>query len=190
MTTSLPAHMSDTHVIRTAPPLVTSRSLWVGTYALTIGATLLRLPALERLARDSLSQSDLAQKVTDPTMRAVAVDTGLWLALVLTLVIVAIYFSLTSVMERHLLAVKRGSGRLQIGLLFSVAALSTLPVQLWCAATGSVSVRGTAPYFGYLLMVAIACPLGFLPTLRRVSPARRAAAWLLALSVAMLSYVL
>lgn len=92
-------------------------------------------------------------------------------------------------MERHLLPVTRSTGRTRAGLLFCVAALATVPVELFYAATGTLTLRGSGAYAAYLLAVGLLTPLGFWATLGWLTPARRAAAWGLSLSVALLSYV-
>ena len=93
-------------------------------------------------------------------------------------------------MERHLLPLSRGVPRFRVGMLYCVAVLSTLPVHVWCALTGTISVRGSAYYVSYLLVVALICPLGFLASVKRLNAARLLTVWLLCLAVAMLSYVI
>ena len=92
--------------------------------------------------------------------------------------------------ERHLLPVAQGGPRARVGTLCSVAVLCTLPVQAWCALTGDVSVRDSHLSPMFLLVVALLCPLGFLPTLGELSVPRRLVVWLLSLSVALLSYLI
>lgn len=191
MTLSLPSHVPDGALPaeRQPPPRVTARPLWAALLAATAVARLLRLPELTVLAEQTLTARADAEVASDPTLRAIAVNTGLWMALFLSLIIAGLYLSLTSVMERHLLPVSRSTGRTRAGLLFCVAALATVPVELFYAATGTLTLRGSGAYAAYLLAVGLLTPLGFWATLGRLTPARRAAAWGLSLSVALLSYV-
>lgn len=191
MSLTLPSHIPNVAVPteRQPVPPVTARTVWVVLLMATAVGLLVRLPELQVLAEQTLVARASRDVASDPLLRRIAFNTGLWMALFLSLVVAALYLSLVSAMERHLLPVSRGGGRLRIGLLFCVAALATVPADLYCAATGTLTLRGSEGYGAYLVAVGLLVPLGFWPTLARLKTARRCVVFGLSVFASLLSYV-
>ncbi|MFE0039623.1 hypothetical protein [Streptomyces sp. NPDC059015] len=146
--------------VRKAGP--TSRVFWLIAYGLTIAAVLLRLPTLHETVRQQLRDSDMAGKVEDKSMEALAVNIGLLLAVFLSMLLLAVFYSLAAVVERNVLTMRRKTGRgLGFGLGFVIALLCTFPVHLVCSALGISSPKTTGWYYLYVLLVALIAPLLF-----------------------------
>jgi hypothetical protein len=142
----------------------TSRVLWLVAYALTIGAVLLRLPTLHDTVRRQLRDSEMAGKVEDRSMEALAVNVGLLLAVFLSMLLLAVFYSLAAVVERNVLTMRREAGRgLGFGLGFVIAVLCTLPVHLVCSVFAVSSPKTAGWYYWYVLLVAVTAPLLFRP---------------------------
>lgn len=144
------------------PPGPTSRVFWLIAYGLTTAAVLLRLPTLHGTVRRQLRDSDMAGKVTDKDMEALAVNIGLLLAVFLSMMLLAIFFSLAAAVERYVLTMRQQAGHgLGFGLGFTIALLCTLPVHLVCSVLGISSPKTTGWYYLYVLLVALIAPLLF-----------------------------
>ncbi|UUN27774.1 hypothetical protein [Streptomyces sp. FIT100] len=146
--------------VRTPGP--TSRAFWLIAYGLTISAILLRLPTLYETVRRQLQNSDMADKVPDKSMEALAVNVGLLLAVFLSMLLLAVFYSLAAVVERHVLTMRRRVGRERgFGLGFVVALLCTFPVHLVSSALDVSSPKTTGWYYLYVLLVAAIAPVLF-----------------------------
>ncbi|MGW8954719.1 hypothetical protein [Streptomyces sp. NPDC055709] len=129
---------------------------------LTTAAVLLRLPALHETVRQQLRESDMADKVEDKSMEALAVNIGLLLALFLSMLLLAVFYSLAAAVERNVLTTRRQAGpERSFGLGFVIALLCTLPVHLVSAAFGVSSPKTTGWYYLYILLVAVTAPTFF-----------------------------
>ncbi|MFH8404051.1 hypothetical protein ACH4FX_04625 [Streptomyces sp. NPDC018019] len=140
----------------------TNRGLWLIAYGLTVAAVLSRLPALHETVRARLLESDLAGKVEDKGMEALAVNIGLLLAVFLTMLLLALFYSLAAVVERNVLTMRRQTGRDRgFGLGYVIALLCTFPVHLASSVLGISSPKTTIWYYLYVLTVAVIAPLLF-----------------------------
>lgn len=143
-------------------PGPTSRVFWLLAYGVTVAALLLRLPALRETVREQLRDSDMAGKVKDKDMEALAVNIGLLLAVFLSLMLLAMFYSLAATVERNVLNMRLqvGQGR-GFGLGFVVTLLCVFPVHLTCALLGVSSPKTNGWYYLYVLLVAVLAPLLF-----------------------------
>ncbi|MFI6810235.1 hypothetical protein ACIBO6_35395 [Streptomyces luteogriseus] len=140
----------------------TSRVFWLVAYGLTIAAVLLRLPTLHETVRRQLRDSDMAGKVEDKSMEALAVNIGLLLAVFLSMLLLAVFYSLAAVVERNVLTMRRHArGDLGFGLGFVIALLCTFPVHLVCSVLGISSPKTAGWTYLYVLLVALFAPLLF-----------------------------
>ncbi|MFC5803113.1 hypothetical protein [Streptomyces formicae] len=143
-------------------PGPTSRVFWLIAYGLTIAAILLRLPTLHETVRRQLQDSDMAGKVEDRSMEALAVNIGLLLAVFLSMLLLAVFYSLAAVVERNVLTMRRQAGRERgFGLGFVIALLCTFPVHLVSSVLGVSSPKTTGWYYLYVLLVAVIAPIFF-----------------------------
>ncbi|MEU6708129.1 hypothetical protein [Streptomyces wuyuanensis] len=155
-------------------PGPTSRVFWLIAYALTTAAILLRLPALHETVRLQLRDSDMADKVKDKSMEALAVNIGLLLAVFLSMLLLALFYSLTAAVERNVLTARRHAGpKRGFGLGFVIALMCTLPVHLVSAAFGVSSPKTTGWYYLYVLLVAVTAPILFRTHGTRLGDGRR-----------------
>ncbi|MFF9634882.1 hypothetical protein ACF1D2_09915 [Streptomyces bacillaris] len=158
---------------RVRGPGPTSRVFWLVAYGLTTAAILLRLPALQEAVRTRLMDSDMAGKVEDKSMEALAVNLGLLLAVFLSMLLLAVFYSLAAVVERNVLTMRCRVGRdRSFGLGFVIALLCTFPVHLVSSALGISSPKTTGWYYLYVLLVAVIAPALF-GTYRAGSDRRR-----------------
>ncbi|MFE2527580.1 hypothetical protein ACFXEL_25420 [Streptomyces sp. NPDC059382] len=147
---------------RARKPGPTSRVFWLIAYGLTMVGVLLRLPALHETVRHRLQSSDMAGKVEDKSMEALAVNVGLLLAVFLTMLLLAVFYSLAAVVERNVLTMRRRAGRKRgFGLGYVIALLCTFPVHLASAVFGVSSPKTSGWYYLYVLLVAGIAPFLF-----------------------------
>jgi hypothetical protein len=156
-----PAALPPGKPARAKPALVTTRSVWLTAYALTAVAIVLRVLTLRHYVAGEIARQNVLADVHDPRLEKLAVNTGYLLAVLIALLLVWLLYSLASVMERNIFRAAHQIGRVQIGLYFVVAFLTTLPVHAVCAAFGIVSPKNSALYFLYVAVVGLASPLLF-----------------------------
>ncbi|MFE7315783.1 hypothetical protein ACFU7T_22275 [Streptomyces sp. NPDC057555] len=153
---------ADRHTGRSREPGPTDRVFWLIAYALTVGALLLRMPTVHDVVRDELRDSGLAGKVEDKSMEALAVNVGLLLAVLLSMLLLGIFYSLAAMVEKKIFSARRKvGGKRGFGLFFAVAVLCTLPVYVVSSALGVSSPKETGYYYVYVLVIALAAPFLF-----------------------------
>lgn len=156
-------------VTRKKKPLLTSRGLWLVAYGLTAVLLVVRAVSLRAHVGQELRRSDLLDQVKDERLRALAINTGFWLAILISLLIMWIYYSLASVMERNLFrAVRSVNDRLHFGLFFLVALMTSLPVQAFSAALQVTAPKQNVFFYLYVAIVGLTCPLLFRGTWQRL----------------------
>jgi len=169
-------------------PGVTSRSLWLLGYAATVIAIAARAPSLRRYVDGRLSDVTHAAGLTDQRLQGLAVNTGMFLAVILSLAVLWMYYSLAAVMERTLWPVSvPGPRGTRAGPFFLVAVLATLPVHVVSAAAGIVSPKNEPLYFLYVLLVGMVTPVVFAGSLRRAGRTRTMVILFLSTGLATLS---
>ncbi|MDG4832688.1 hypothetical protein O7627_25755 [Solwaraspora sp. WMMD1047] len=147
---------------RNRTPMVTSRRVWAVVYLITAVALLLRSTGLPAYVRAELDRRDASRELTDQNLENLAVNSGIFLGILLSLFVLALYYSLASALERHIFRPAiTVAGRTQIGLFFLVAALCTLPVQVVSLVFGISSPRNHAFYQGYVIVAAVVATLLF-----------------------------
>jgi len=144
---------------RTKPALVTTRSVWLTAYALTAAAIVLRVLTLRHYVASEIARQNVLHDLHDPRLEKLAVNTGYLLAVLISLLILWLFYSLASVMERNIFRTAHQVGPVRIGLFFVVAFLTTLPVHAVCAAFGVISPKNSVIYFVYVAAVGLATPL-------------------------------
>jgi hypothetical protein len=139
-------------------PPATSRPLWLTAYLLVIVVMILRVPQVYDYLGERVP-AEMSAGINDKDMEALALKTGVFLALVLTALIVALYFSLAAVLEKKIFTVGRTiRGNLSFGLFFLVITLSTLPVQIAGLVLDIPNLRGNMLYYVYILAVGLLSP--------------------------------
>lgn len=140
----------------------TSRVFWLTAYGLTIVAVLLRLPSLHQAVRQQVRHSDLAGTIENKNMEALAVNIGLLLAVFLSMLLQAVFYSLAAMLEQNILTMRLQDGRGRgIGLGFVIALLCTFPVHLVSSVFDISSPKTTGWYYVYILGVAAIAPIPF-----------------------------
>jgi len=173
---------------RSKTPVVTSRWLWIVTYVATAALLVLRSVELPAYVRSELQGYEGSGELTDERLENLAVNTGIFLGVILSMFILALYYSLASALERNIfrpaLVVAKN---VRIGLFFMVAALCTLPVQAASAVLDSSSPRDNLLYQAYILVVACTSILLFRRHWQRRSKGKITLLFLCTLTLAILS---
>ena len=150
-------------------PPATSRVLWLTAYALAILLMILRAPQAYEYVRQRVP-ADMSAGIDDADMEALALRTGVFLALVLTALIVGLYFSLAGVMEKKIFTVGRTiRGNLSFGLFFLVITLCVLPVQAVGLVFDIANPREDVFYYVYVVLVGLLSPWIYFRTWRGLS---------------------
>ncbi|WDO11363.1 hypothetical protein ME763_37220 (plasmid) [Streptomyces murinus] len=142
-------------------PGPTDRLLWLVAYALTVVAVLLRTPVLHGTVHQRLQASEMAGLIKDEGMETLAVNVGLLLAVLVSTLLLGIFYSLAATVEKHVFTARRTVGGRSFGLFFTVALLCTLPVHAVSAALALSSPKDSGFYYLYVLVVGLTVPLWF-----------------------------
>jgi hypothetical protein len=140
--------------------VTTSRLAWSGVLAAGLVALLGRLPVLRSHVRELLaSNASVTADLTDAHLRNLAVNVGLALAVVVSILLLFLYQSLARALERHVFSPSWSVGSAKLGLFFVISTLCTIPGSVFCAVRGSISLRDNALFYAYVLGVSVASPL-------------------------------
>jgi hypothetical protein len=149
-------------------PPATSRALWVVTYLLVALLIGLRIPQTYEYLADRVPP-DMAEALNDPEMERLALRVGVYLGVVLTALVVAVYFSVAAVLERKVFTVGRTiRGRLSFGLFYLVTTLCMVPVHVVSLVFGIPDPRQSVLYYVYVVAVGIGAPWVYYRTWRRL----------------------
>lgn len=140
---SRPATCSDSAALQadqSAPQRATSFTVkWV-VYLLLVGVMLVRLPQTQSMVEDELPQEQVDE--LGPELVGVAVSLALMVGVVGFFIIMALYLSLASILERHLHSSSYSVGGrgafLRIGLFTTIVLCSILPIQVWALLAGDL----------------------------------------------------
>jgi hypothetical protein len=184
--------MLSDHTRRSAVPAtrVTDRSMWVGAYVLTAVAVVARLPYLRGYVEERVGEVSRSQGLADARLQTLAVNAGLFLAVLMALLLVWLYYSLASMIERVVFSGTRAVRARSFGLFFLIAFLLTLPVQLISTALHVTSPKGSHVFYAYVALVAVACPMFFRREMTSLRPSGIAAVWAFSAGFAALSLFL
>jgi len=101
----VPASRSQSSADEVCTPLrrepSTGRRWWIIAYLLTAVAVLIRAPGLYDDVQQRLDGAGIAEELTDESMRVLALKIGFYIALLLSLIILVLYYSLAAALERH-----------------------------------------------------------------------------------------
>jgi hypothetical protein len=172
------------------PVDATPRRWWVLVYLVTVAAVVVTAPTLRSEVDRQLAGSDAVGQVHDPALADLAINIGMLLAVLLFMLVLALYLSLASVMDRSLFRPRlRPNGRGPIGLFFIVAACCTVPVHAVSAAFSIAGPKDTPLFYVYVMAVGIAAPFLFRRYWVDLERSRKAALFGSALMLAAASYV-
>jgi hypothetical protein len=173
------------------PAATTTRALWLAAFVLTGLAVVVRVLSLRGSVTARLHETGMLNEVHDRRLEAIAINTGIWLAVLISLLTLALYYSVAALMERRLFPASRVvNGRLRFGLFFLVAFLMTVPVQAFSAALGVTSPKTTVYFYAYVLVVGVAAPFVFRDRWRNLTGGGIARPFICSLVLAGLSVVL
>jgi len=166
------------------PPVPPNTARWLWWAAgLTLAATLVaREAAIRSMVMTKLAASSVDDQLTDHHMRSLAVNMGIVLAMVLSLLLFSIYASLGRALEKSVFPRSVTLGGVRAGLFFVVAAAVTLVPTVGAAASGAVSWRTSPWYYVWAVLVGCGAPVLFMRHLRGARLSR--VALLMAMSIA------
>lgn len=149
--------LPDTSVRRRA----TSRTFLLTVYCLLLLLIALRVPQNYRQLQQNVP-ADLAAAIHDEAMEALALKVGVFLALVVTALAMAVFFALATVLEKRLFTGGLRLGRtVSVGLYVLVVTLCVVPVQAAGALFDVVDPRRSLLVYTYVGCVGLATPLLF-----------------------------
>lgn len=138
-------------------PPATSRVLWLLLYALVISLMALRTPLLY----DYLTEHRPAgmDAINDAELEALALKSGVFFAVVLTALVVALFFSVAAILEKNVFTARLTvRGNLSFGLFYLISAMCWVPANAISVAFDIVDPRKSLPYYAYVLAVGLAAP--------------------------------
>jgi hypothetical protein len=153
-------------------PPATSRAVWLVTYAAVVVLIVMRAPqAYEYLLQRV--PPDLSAGIADPDMEALALRTGVYLAVVLTALVVGIYFSLAAVLERKIFTARHPlPGGWSFGLFYLIISMCMIPVHVLCLVLDIPDPRVSVLYYLYIVGVGLLAPWAYRGTWKGL-PARK-----------------
>jgi hypothetical protein len=172
------------------PVDATPRRWWVLVYLLTVAMVAATTPTLRSEVHQQLARGDALEQVHDPGLADLAINIGMLLAVLLFMLVLALYLSLASVMDRSLFRPRlHAKGHGPFGLFFIVAACCTVPVHAVSAAFSIAAPKDTPLFYIYVLAVGIAAPFLFRRYWVDLERSRKAVLFLSTLMLATASYV-
>lgn len=148
-----------------APPrsATTSRVLWIAAYVVVMVLVAIRLPAINQNLTRQVPQ-EVRSELGDDRLLGLSMMVGTVLFFVAYAVIMYLFLSVTSVLDKRLVPGKAELGsRWQVGLYYVIAVLATVPVQLAGLLFSSFQPRDLPGYWIYFPVMA----LGVLALFRR-----------------------
>jgi hypothetical protein len=141
------------------PPRSTPRRWWLLVYVAAVLLVAVSAPALHAEVNRQLDASGARAQVGDPGMADLAVNIGIFLAVLVYMLVLALYLSLASMLDRHIFRPRlRINGRGPFGLFFIVAAACTLPVHVVTAAFSITAPKEHPLFYAWVLLVGAAAP--------------------------------
>ncbi len=170
--------------------VTTSRPLWIAAFVLTAVAVLFRIPTMRGYVAERLTAASAEAGLTDRGLEALAVNTGILLALGVSLILLAMYYSLAAALERTIFSstLTAPFGQ-RAGLYFVITCLVSVPVQAFAAAFDIASPKSEPAYLACAAAVGLLTPLLFRAALRALPVRRRLVVHASALVLAALSVV-
>lgn len=158
----LPAFpVSNPSRISTTRSGTTSRVLWIAAYVAVMVVVSFRLPGIS----DNLTRqvpADVRSELGDDRLLGLSMMVGTVLFFVAYAIIMGLFLSLASLLDRRLVPGKVDLGRrLKIGLFYVVAVLATLPVQLVGLLFSSQQPRDIPGYWLYFPLMSFSVLLLF-----------------------------
>ena len=140
---SRPTTRSDSAALQadqSAPQRATSSTVkWIA-YLLLVGVMLARLPQTQGMVEDGLPQEHVAELGRE--LAGVAVSLALMVGIVAFFIIMALYLSLATALERHVHPASYSIGGhyafVRIGLFTTIVLCSILPIQVWALLAGEL----------------------------------------------------
>ncbi|MBT8161608.1 MULTISPECIES: hypothetical protein [Arthrobacter] len=164
--------------------IATSCLLWIAAYLIMMALVALRLP----LTRQHLSTrvpEDVKSELGDDRLLQLSMTVGTVVFFLVYAVIIALYFSLASVLDKRIIPAKcLVAGRFNVGAFFVIAVLSTIPVNLFSVVFGVVQPRDVPGYWVYFPSMAILVLAFFFRHWRHFPPGRKVLVVLTAIGLA------
>ncbi|PYI66893.1 hypothetical protein CVV68_12420 [Arthrobacter livingstonensis] len=121
-----------------------------------------RLQLLQPEVAARVAASAAAVNIEDDSVVGLATGIGSYLGIILSAAFTSVYFSVASTIESRVLpGLKRGRGRLQVGLLGAVSIVSLVGIQLFSLLAGLQSPKAHWGSYLFVLAIAAAVPLWF-----------------------------
>jgi hypothetical protein len=154
---------------------LTSRWLWWASVALLMLTVVARLAPLRSYVANKLAESpQVTRQLTDDHLRSLAINVGIGLALIISVILFILYQSLGRALESQMFAVSHRVGRIRFGMFFTVEVLAVLPPALVSALTAQISLRGHWWYYAWMLAVGLAIPWMYREHWARTTTGRKA----------------
>lgn len=156
------AEPAEVEVTRQRPKPLTSRRVWVTTLAVTAILLTARSGSIYGYVQSELQKNGIAAEVQDKDLEQLAVNVGFTLALLISLAVLLVFYSIASLMERNIFPVSMPIvGGATIGPFYPVVLVSTVPVHLGSLVLGISAPKDHLVYYVYVVVVCLLCPLAF-----------------------------
>jgi len=171
-----------------SPSVATSVWAWRLALVTCLIAVAARLPVLRAYADSMLARSpDIAASVDGSGFRDLALNIGVVLAVLLSGLLFWLYQSLGRALEKHVFTRSLRIGGVSVGLFFMISTCVVIPVHVFCAVTGTVSLRTSALYYPIVAAVTIACTVVFHLAVKRLTLVRVSLLYIIAVMYGMMS---
>jgi hypothetical protein len=167
---------AELEVTRRRPEPMTSRRVWVTTLVITALLLGARSGAIYGYVQSEIQRNGIAAEVNDKNLEQLAVNIGFTLALLISLAVLLVFYSIAALMERNIFGVSMPIMRgVRVGPFYPIVLGSTVPVHLGALVLGLTAPKDQPLYYVYVLTISVLCPLLFrrywktLPTSKKVA---------------------
>ena len=153
---------AELEVTRLRPEPMTSRRVWVTTLAITALLLGARSGAIYGYVQSEIQRNGIAAEVNDKNLEQLAVNIGFTLALLISLAVLLVFYSIAALMERHIFGVSMPIMRgVSVHPFYPIVLASTVPVHLGALVLGLTAPKDQPLYYVYVLTISVLCPLLF-----------------------------
>ena len=169
---------------------MTSRRVWVTTLAITALLLGARSGAIYGYVQSEIQRDFIAAEVNDKNLEQLAVNIGFRPALLISLAVLLVFYSIAALMERNIFGVSmpiqmRG---VSVGPFYPIVLASTVPVHLGALVLGLTAPKDQPLYYVYVLTISVLCLLLFRRYWKTLPTSKIVAYFGCCLGLAVLSY--
>lgn len=141
---------------------MTSRRVWVATLAVTALLLAARSGSIYSYVQSELQRNGISAEIHDKNLEQLAVNIGFTLALLISLAVLLVFYSIASLMERKIFRVSRPiGGGARVGPFYPIVLATTVPVHFGALALGMTAPKDHLTYYVYVVVICLLCPLTF-----------------------------